>query len=177
LPLIILHFILLSCSFDYGSSEDIAGRPDIVMEEIEYVRVRGGDPIVRFRAEHGERWEDDQIMEVRDFTFEQFENDGVSIDAFGEAGKARIELGTGDVFLSGGISIRIESDDITIRTQELEWRDEERTLTGPPRGTVEVERSDGTFFSGRGFTAHAPSRTWEFSGEVRGTYVDAENNN
>ena len=178
---LLLACIFMGCSFDYGGIDEDDNRPDIIMEGIEYVRVRGGDPIVRFQAEYAERWEENQIMEINELSFEQFENrseasgsDDFSTDAYGGAGRARIELGSGDVFLGRGVIINIESEDIIIRTEELEWLDRERLLRGNPDDLVEVERSDGTFFTGRGFSAEARSRRWEFLGEVMGSYVEED---
>ena len=129
---------------------------------------------MRFRAEYAERWEDLQIMDISDFSFEQFENHGETVNAEGAAGTAKIRLDSGDVSLGGGVRINIESEDITIITGELEWRDREKTLAAGSEDEVEIERSDGTIFTGRGFSADARSRTWAFSGEVRGTYVEKE---
>jgi LPS export ABC transporter protein LptC len=166
---------LAACSFDYGDGSDAyGGRPDIVMENIEYVRVRGGEPLVRFRAEHAERWEDSQMMELRDFTFEHLENSGEEVNAEGRAGSAAVQLDTGNVTLRDGVLINIESEDIIIRTSRLEWRDRERLLLGAAEADVNVERSDGTNFTGRGFSADIRNRTWAFTGEVSGTYVETE---
>ena len=179
--IVLLGCTFIGCSFDYGGINEDDNRPDIIMEDIEYVRVRGGDPIVRFQAEYAERWEELQIMEINELSFEQFENRteaylGMDLptDAYGGAGRARIELVSGDVFLGSGVIINIESEDIIIRTEELEWLDRERLLRGNPEDMVEVERSDGTFFSGRGFSAEARSRRWEFTGEVAGSYVEED---
>ena len=164
-----------SCTFDYGDSGETGkGRPDIVMENIEYVRVRGGDPHVRFRADYAERWEDEQIMEISNFSFEQFGDRGENINAEGNAGTAMVELSSGNVSLGSGIRITIESEDIVIKTNELEWRDNLRILSGAPQDIVEIERSDGTAFTGMGFKADVRNRTWEFSGEVRGIYVETD---
>ena len=164
--------IILGCSFDYGASNEGEGRPDIVMENIEYARVRRGELQARFRAESAQRWEDQQIMEIGNLYFEQYDNDGENINAIGRAGSARMELRSGNIFFSNGVFVDIESEDIIIRTGELDWIDNERILRGNSEGDVEIERSDGTIFTGRGFFANARSRIWEFSGEVRGTYVD-----
>ena len=164
-----------ACSFDYDIvSESDSGRADIVMENIEYVRVRGGDPLVRFQAEHAQRWEDQQIMELREFTFEQLEDSGDTINAEGRAARAEVQLGSGDISLRGGVRINIESEDIIIMTSGLEWRDKEKILSGAAEDEVDIERSDGTSFSGRGFTADIRSRSWSFSGEVRGRYVEED---
>ena len=59
-------------------------------------------------------------------------------------------------------------------TEILEWKDKEKTLTGGENAEVEVERSDGTNFTGIGFSADIRSRTWSFTGEVKGTYVEED---
>ena len=174
--LIFAILLFSACSFDYsaGAESEKKGKADIVMEKIEYVRVRRGDPLVRFQAEYAERWEDRQIMEFRDFSFEQLEDHGETINAEGSAGSAEVQIGSGDITLSGGVRINIESEDIIIRTAGLEWKDKEKLLSGGEQDNVDIQRSDGTSFSGRGFHADMRNRTWNFSGEVKGTYVEKE---
>ena len=168
-------FLLTACSFDYGAGQGSEEeRPDIVMEKIEYARVRKGDLLARFQAEHAERWEDRQIMELWDFSFEQMEDHGETVNVEGTAGAAEVQIGSGDIVLSGGVRISIESEDITISTAGMEWKDKEKTLTGDPEDEVEVQRSDGTSFTGIGFSADIRSRTWSFSGEVKGSYVEED---
>ena len=165
--------LLIACSFDYNSvAEPDKTKPDIVMENLEYVRVRGGDPLVRFRAEYAERWEESQTMALRNFTFEQMEDSGETVNAEGRAATASVQLSSGDVDLGGGVRISVESEDITIRTAILQWKDKEKTLTGGTENQVDIERSDGTSFTGRGFFADARNWTWNFAGEVKGTYVE-----
>jgi len=175
LPFFFIHVFLAACSFDYSSAGDSEkNKPDIVMENIEYVRVRGGDPLVRFQAEYAERWEDRQTMELRNFSFEQMEDSGDTVNADGKAAFAVVQIGSGDISLKGGVRIRVESEDVTIRTFGLEWKDKDKILSGAAGDEVDIERSDGTSFSGRGFFADARNRTWAFSGEVKGTYVEKE---
>jgi LPS export ABC transporter protein LptC len=172
---LICTFILIGCSFDYGAGTGLENtRPDIVMENIEYVRVRGGDMLARFQAEHAERWEELQLMELRNFTFEQMEDHGETVNVEGAAKAATVQIDTGDISLSGGVRISIESEDIIINTAELEWKDKEKTIKGGAEEEVDVERSDGTTFTGKGFSANIRSRTWSFSGEVKGRYVEKD---
>jgi LPS export ABC transporter protein LptC len=175
-PLLFAVFILFSgCTFDYGeTSEADDSQPDIVMNDVEYVRIRDGDPVVRFRAESAERYEKKQTMELRNFSFEQFQNHGDEINAAGIAGSAHVDLESGNIILGDGISIEVDSEDITIRTDALSWYDEEHILTGEAGGIVDIARSDGTAFYGKGFAANARHRTWEFAGGIEGTYVDED---
>jgi LPS export ABC transporter protein LptC len=163
--------LLCACSFDYGeassSSDDL---PDIVMEGVEYVRVRNGNPLARFTAESAERYEDQQVMELHNFTFEQFETLGEELNAVGSAGMATVALDTGNVQLREGIRIDVESENISIETERLDWQDKERILTAGEDQRVDMKRSDGTDFSGWGFSANIRDRTWGFSSGIQGTY-------
>lgn len=164
--------ILAGCSFDYGTApvED-TNLPDIIMNDVEYVRVRSADPVVRFQAQRAERYEKRQLMELQDFSFEQFEGHGEEINAAGRAGTASVELDSGNIRLEGGVSLAVDSEDITIETEKLNWRDRERVLSGDEEGSVNILRENGTSFTGWGFTANARNRTWEFSGGVEGSYT------
>ena len=170
--ILLFSFLLSSCSFDYGKEEKIDNTlPDIVMNNVEYVRVRSADPQARFNAERVERYEERRIMELRNFSFEQFGNRGDDINAHGRAGSASVEIDTGDIRLDDGVRIEVESEDIAIETRWLEWKDKARSLNGGLGDEVTVLRDDGTSFTGIGFYANARRRVWEFSGFVSGTYI------
>jgi LPS export ABC transporter protein LptC len=164
-----------SCSFDYGNKQEAGeSQPDVVMENVDYVRVRGGDPVVRFQAERAERYEEKQTMNITKFSFEQFEHHGEDVNATGSAGEAFVELGSGNISLSSGVIIAVDSEDITIKTDNLDWQDKERRLLGAEETMVSITRSDGTFFIGRGFNADARSRIWEFTAGASGEYIDKD---
>jgi LPS export ABC transporter protein LptC len=163
-------FSVIACSFDYGDLSSENTQPDITMRDVEYTRVKEGNPQVRFKAELAERYEQRQTMRLNDFSFEQY-NSGGGIDAIGSGGSASVDLDSGNIQLERGISIAIESEDIAIETPSLFWRDKERTLSGGEKDTVEITRSDGTGFSGNGFSADVRSRTWSFSLPVEGIYI------
>ena len=168
-------FLLLftvSCTFDYGQNEGPdANQPDIVMENVEYVRMRSADPLARFKAERAERFEELGVMRLRNFSFEQFGNHGEDVNAYGRAGSAEAEIDSGNISMGDGVRIEVESEDIIIETQRLEWKDKERLLLGGETDAVNISQSSGTGFSGTGFSADARRRTWEFSDGVSGTYI------
>jgi LPS export ABC transporter protein LptC len=154
-----------------SATEDL---PDIVMEDVDYVRVRDGDPVVRFKAQSAERYESRQTMELKNFSFEQFYDHGDGINATGQGGSALVQLDSGNLQMEKNILIAVDSEDITIETDKLSWQDEQRVLAGNEADTVAITRSDGTLFSGHGFTANVRSRTWAFSGSVDGIFVDTD---
>jgi LPS export ABC transporter protein LptC len=167
-----LLFFAASCTFDYGQNETPdADQPDIVMQNVEYVRVRSSDPLARFKAEQAERYEELGVMRLRNFSFEQFGNAGKDVNAYGRAGSAEAEIDSGNISMDDGVRIEVASEDIIIETQQLEWKDKERLLLGGETNAVNIVQSSGTGFSGIGFRADARQRTWEFSGGVSGTYI------
>jgi LPS export ABC transporter protein LptC len=164
--------LFFSCSFDYGNTGGSdKNLPDIVMDNVEYVRIRSLDPQARLQAERVERYEERRIMELKNFSFEQFGSHGEEINAYGRAGKASFEIDSGDIRMEDGVLIEVDSEEIAIETVRLEWKDKERTLTGGPSDEVRVYQENGTSFTGIGFQSNARSRSWSFSSTVGGTFV------
>ncbi|QQO09874.1 LPS export ABC transporter periplasmic protein LptC [Breznakiella homolactica] len=169
---LVLLCTAVSCTFDYGTGESQGtDQPDIIMHDVEYVRVRNGEPMVRFEAETAERYEKKQIMELSSFSFEQYNTGSGDVNASGEAGAASVELDSGNVRLQERVLIIVDSEDITIETDRLTWEDSNRVLSGGEDDEVSVYRADGTYMNGRGFSADARRRTWEFTSGIQGTYV------
>jgi len=164
--------LLLACSFDYGNTDGAdKNQPDIIMDNVEYVRIRSLDPQARLQAERVERYEERRIMELRNFSFEQFGSHGEEVNAYGRAGRASFELDSGDIIMEDGVLIEVDSEDIAIETVRLEWKDDDRTLSGGPNEEVHIYQENGTSFTGIGFQSDARSRTWSFSETVSGTYI------
>jgi len=170
--LLIFSLLFASCSFDYSDQTGSdKGLPDIVMENVEYVRVRSADPQARLVAERVERYEERRVMELRNFSFEQFGNHGEEINAYGQIGSASFEIDSGDIRMSNGVRIDVDSENLAIETVRLDWKDQDRILTGGEMDEVNIYQESGTSFTGIGFHADARQRTWEFTGNVSGTYV------
>jgi LPS export ABC transporter protein LptC len=169
---LLIALLLSACSFDYsGTGGAEKGLPDIVMDNVEYVRVRSLDPQARLQAERVERYEERGIMELRNFSFEQFGNHGEDVNAYGRAGSASFEIDSGDIHMADGVRVDVESEDIAIETARLEWKDKDRALSAGAGDEVHVYQENGTAFTGIGFQANARSRTWLFTDTVSGTYI------
>ena len=176
LPLLLftLFFFLslASCTFDYGDTGSTGDDlPDLVMENVEYVRIRSADPVARFQAERAERYEKQGVMRIQNLVFEQYGGRGEEVNAYGKAGSASVNIESGDIFMDRGVRIEVEAEDIIIETSQIEWRDEQRTLFTGEDDEVNVSQNNGTNFTGTGLLANARSRTWEFLGSVSGTYI------
>jgi len=165
----------MSCTFDYGESEtserDI---PDLVMLNVDYIRVRSADPIARVQAERAERYEKQGVMKLQNFSFEQYGDKGKEVNTQGSAGYANVDINSGDIQMSNGVKLEVESEDIIIETNKLEWKDEQHTLSTGTEDDVDIYQKNGTHFFGTGLTADARRRTYEFNSNVSGTYIQDE---
>jgi LPS export ABC transporter protein LptC len=167
--------LVLACTFDYGELEPAEKElPDLVMERVEYIRVRASDPIARFEAEKAERYEKQGLMKLVNFSFEQYGERGETINARGSAGNASADINTGDIFMNNGVWLEVESEDITIETFQLDWKDEPRILSSGEETEVIISQQNGTKFTGIGLIANTRGRTWEFTGDSGGSYIFEE---
>ncbi|MCL2265751.1 MAG: LPS export ABC transporter periplasmic protein LptC [Treponema sp.] len=167
--------LFVGCSFDYGETASLENEmPDLVMLNVEYVRVKSSDPIARFEAERAERYERQRIMKLENLSFEQYGERGTETNVAGKAGFASVEIESGNIFMENGVNIEVESEDIIIETSKLDWIDEKRTMSSGEESEVYIYRQNGTSFNGTGLQINARSRTWEFTGSASGTYIHDE---
>jgi LPS export ABC transporter protein LptC len=166
---------MVSCTFDYGESTSSERElPDLVMVNVEYIRVRSMDPIARVQAERAERYEKQGVMKLENFTFKQYGDKGNEVNAMGGAGNASVDINSGDIFMTNGVRLEVESEDIIIETNKLEWKDESHILSAGTEDEVHILRKNGTHFSGIGLSADARRHTFEFAGSVSGFYIQDE---
>jgi len=148
--------------------------PDLVMINVEYIRVRSADPIARVQAERAERYEKQGLMKLENFMFEQYGEKGQEVNTQGGAGNASVDINSGDISMTNGVRLEVESEDIILETSQIEWKDEPHTITSGAEDEVHVYRENGTHFIGVGLSADARKRTFEFSSDISGTYVQED---
>jgi len=169
-------FFIMACSFDYDTVNEDNQDPDLIMKTVEYVRIEDGNPIIRVRADEVRRYEARHTMELDLFYFHQFNaapedaKEIPDINVRGNAGNARIETDTNNFSMQNGVFFEVKSEDITLETEDLSWKDKERHLTAP--GKLTITRSNGTTLEGMGFSADTRKKSWEFESDVEGSIVD-----
>jgi LPS export ABC transporter protein LptC len=169
----------MACSFDYDTPlEGLENDPDVIMKDVEYVRMENSLPVVRIRSKEARRYETKHAMEMDDFSFEQYnptppeDSEIPDINVRGNGGSVKVETDSGNLTMAGGVSIDVESEDFSLRTESLSWEDKERLLSAP--GEVTVTRSDGTQLSGQNLSADTRRRQWRFDGAVSGDIVEED---
>jgi hypothetical protein len=144
------------------------------MEDLDYVRVRNGNPLARLQAEMAERYEKRHRMELKNYSFEQYNTTNDEVDAVGSGGFASIELDTSNIHMLDGVEIIVDTEDITLETARLDWDDGKKFLQGGDNDQINVEQSDGTRFTGYGFSADVRARSWFVSQDASGIYIHEE---
>ncbi|MBU8913955.1 MAG: LPS export ABC transporter periplasmic protein LptC [Spirochaetales bacterium] len=177
LLIVTIAAILASCSLDYGqsrlSSEISEEIPDTVLTGVAHTVVR--DNAVRFRitAVRVEAFSEENRQYLDQVGFTEYDADG-AIRTDGTADHADFQTDTEDVELTGNLRFFSVPDEAWLQAEHLYWSSEERQLAAYPEESVVLEKSDGTYIVGRGFTAEMSESLIIFSGGVNGTIVDTE---
>jgi hypothetical protein len=135
-------------------------------------------PVVRVRSEEARRYEAKHAMEMDGFSFEQYnptppeDGENPDVNVRGSGGSVTIETDSGNLSMTGGVSIDVRSEDLSLSAESLSWEDKERLFSAP--GEVTVTRSDGTRLSGRNLSADTRKREWRFEEEVAGDIVEED---
>jgi len=178
--LLLLALFTAACSFDYDTQTGDEENPDLIMTYAEYVRIENGNPVFKVDADEVRRYEAKHAMELDNFAFNQYntvpeDNEKIpDINVRGFAGKARIETDTNNFYMSRGVYLEVNSEDITLETGDISWKDNERLLNAP--GKLSITRSNGTAMEGVGFSADARKKSWKFESDVKGSIVDDDDN-
>jgi LPS export ABC transporter protein LptC len=177
LSFVLIVAALASCSLDYGQSrlsDEISEEiPDTVLTGVRHTVVR--DSTVRFRitAARVEAFSDENRQHLFEVVFTEYGSDG-AVRTEGTADFADFQTDTEDVEMTGSLRFYSVPDEAWLQADYLYWTSEERQLTSVPEDPVVLEKSDGTYIVGRGFTAELDQSLIIFSGGVNGTIVDTE---
>jgi len=165
--------LLIACSFDYSAmSETEHDKPDLIMQDVDYVRVTDGSISLHMQADQVERYEKKRLMQVQNIRFEQFSKDSTEPDVLGTAGIAQFWTATSDAQFADGVRIVIQSEDLSVEAKSLQWNNSQKKLFGPQDDQVLLKKANGSVLVGKSFSADGRSRSWQFEGAVSGTYQE-----
>jgi LPS export ABC transporter protein LptC len=169
--------LICACTFDYDLPADdkALSEPDVVMKDVEYVRMVNAQPLVRLKADEVRRYEKKHAMELDNFSFEQFNaapsagEQAPEVNVLGSGRFASVQTDTGNLVLNN-VYVDVKSEEISLNTESLAWNDKERLLTAP--GEVTITRPNGTKLSGRSLSADIRRRSWQFEADILGNIVE-----
>jgi LPS export ABC transporter protein LptC len=169
--------VSVSCSLDYEQArmaEDLPGEtPETVLIDFTHTVVSDGRVWVILKADRAESYSDREEIALEGIYFREFDGQGNLITE-AQADRALFHTGSEDASVAGSIVIYSPKEEAALKASQLTWTREGRRLKAAAEQTVRLEKDDGSFVEGRGFSADFRRKKLGFASRVRGSYVREE---
>lgn len=86
----------------------------------------------------------------------------------GEAGYTRYNRSSEDMEIRDGAKLYFHGDETSITAEDLFWKNKNKLLGSKEGNVIEMTKSDGSVFKGRGFSADFRSKTIQYTGGAEG---------
>jgi LPS export ABC transporter protein LptC len=167
----------LSCSLDYEQArvaESIPGQiPETILFEFTHTVVSDGRVWVILEAERAETYGERNEIILEGVFFREYGEEG-NLLTEARAQRAVFSTDSEDAAVSGSIRIYSHQEQASLQAGRLSWVREGRRLIADDGQTVRLQRDDGSYVEGEGFSADFRRKKLEFSSRVRGSYVREE---
>jgi LPS export ABC transporter protein LptC len=167
----------LSCSLDYEQArvaESIPGQiPETILFDFTHTVVSGGRVWVILEAERAETYGDRNEIVLQGVFFREYDQEG-NLQTEARAEQAVFATDSEDATVSGSIQIYSHDEQASLQARSLSWVREGKSLVADDGQTVRLQRDDGSYVEGEGFSADFRRKRLEFSSRVRGSYVREE---
>jgi LPS export ABC transporter protein LptC len=174
---LLLLLLCLSCSFDYEGAmvdENLKEEtPESILINFSQTAVKEGQKVFEITADTVEIYEGHTRTVAKGLYFLELDEDG-SVLTEGWSDRAVYYNETEDAEFSGNIRLYSKKEELTIITDSISWKQEDRLLETPPGSKVSLKKDDGSFLQGTGFEADLRRRAIKFNADVKGYYVLSE---
>ncbi|MBN2509717.1 MAG: LPS export ABC transporter periplasmic protein LptC [Spirochaetales bacterium] len=174
---LLLLFLAAGCSLDYGTAltdDDISNTtPNTVIEEMTFVSVRQGRPVMEITAERALSYNSRKETHLEGVHFREFDARG-DVAAEGSGGRGVYFLDTENVEMEDGLNLYSQTEESGISAEHLYWTKKTKELTGRKDSLVRIERDDGTFIQGYEFRGNLQTKTFTFETNSSGMLVTEE---
>lgn len=180
MPAVMILTFLASCSLDYEQAkvaESIPGQtPETILIDFTHTIVSGGRVWVILKAERAETYGEKKEIVLQGVYFREYDEEG-NLLTEARAEKAVFNTDSEDAVVSGSIEIYSPEEQAALQAGRLSWTREGRRLVADDGQSVRLQKDDGTFVEGQGFSADFRRKKLEFASRVRGSYVWEEEEN
>ena len=175
--IVTLLVVVCACSLDYQEAiveEKLSETlPDTVLIDFTHAMVQDNRVIAKIEAERAETYgQKHETLLLGVHFLEQNEHGDIVTE--GWVDRAVYHTDTENSEISGSISFQSYSEGIHIYAEELSWKKEEKWLESSAEQTVRLERDDGSFVEGKGFSADFRRKLVKFRFGVKGQYVQTD---
>ncbi len=172
--LVLLQLLFISCSLDYGQArvaESIPGQtPETILIDFTHTVVSGGRVWVILEADRAETYSERKEIVLEGVYFREYDEEG-NLLTEAQAERAVFSTDSEDATVSGSIVIYSPEEKAALQASRLYWTREGRRLVAEDGQTVRLQKDDGSFVEGQGFSADFRRKKLEFASRVRGSYV------
>lgn len=173
-----LVLVLISgCSLNYEEDKltDTLGEevPDTVLFGFVQTKVTNGIPEIRVYGSRAESYGKKKQTILSDVLFQEYDKAGDLITE-GKADSVVYYTESEDAEIRGNIDFYSKKEDAGVSGEYLYWNNEEDTLSSKPATPIRMEKKDGTYIEGKGFSTKVKEKSVVFSGDVQGLWVDEE---
>ena len=126
-------------------------------------------PYRRVRETYSER---NEII-LQDVFFREYDQEG-NLLTEAQADRAVFATDSENATVSGSIQIYSHEEQASLQAGRLSWVSDGRRLVADDGQTVRLQKDDGSYVEGEGFSADFRRKRLEFSSRVRGSYVREE---
>ncbi len=172
--LVLLQLLLISCSLDYEQArvaESIPGQtPETILIDFTHTVVSGGRIWVILEADRAETYSERKEIVLEGVYFREYDEEGYLLTE-AQAERAVFSTDSEDATVSGSIVIYSQEEKASLQASQLFWTREGRRLIAEDGQTVRLQKDDGSFVEGQGFSADFRRKKLEFASRVRGSYV------
>ncbi len=147
--------------------------PNSVLDNFSQVVVRDGKVSYFFSADHAELFDSTGTTYFDNIGFTEYKPSGET-GTEGAAERAIHHSKTDNIIFDGRIILNATSQDFVVKSDYLEWNNEEKILKSMDDTLVTIEQGDGTRVEGRGFIADAQGKSFTFLEEASGRYLKDE---
>ena len=170
-----LLLLLGSCSLDYDQArvaESIEEQiPETILIEFTHTIVSEGCVWVVLEAERAETYGERKEIVLQGAVFREYDENGDLLTE-ARADSAVFKTDSEDATVSGSIVIYSPEQQASLKAGRLTWTREGRRLVAEDGQAVRLQKDDGSFVEGRGFSADLRRKELSFSSRVRGSYVE-----
>jgi LPS export ABC transporter protein LptC len=172
--LVLLQLLLISCTLDYEQArvaESIPGQtPETILIDFTHTVVSGGRIWVILEADRAETYSERKEIVLEGVYFREYDEEGYLLTE-AQAERAVFSTDSEDATVSGSIVIYSQEEKASLQASQLFWTREGRRLVAEDGQTVRLQKDDGSFVEGQGFSADFRRKKLEFASRVRGSYV------
>ena len=171
----LMVLLCTGCKLDYKEAElaeDMDEQiPNSVLEDFSQVVVREGKVSYIFSADQAKLFDSTKLTYFDNIGFVEYKSDG-STGTEGAAERAIHDSKTDNIVFDGRIILNATNQDFVVKSDYLEWNNENKILKSLDDTEVSIEQGDGSMVKGRGFVADAQGKSFTFLEEASGRYYE-----